>query len=272
MALALKQAPAVAGQWNHRAEALRTAINRHLWMNDQGSYAYFLHGTGELRGTQAKYQEATGLSLAILFGIPDPARQRQIFSHVRLSRWGIPLVDPEFARYSADQPGRHSRIVWPMAQGYWASAAAKAGEMRLFQNEVEALAQLAQNSGWNFYEIYNAATGRPDGGWQCGRHWNSCQHQTWSATAFIRMIHYGLFGMSFEPTGVAFAPRLPAAWGAVTLRDLHYRNMTLAIRLSGAGTRITGVRLDGRASEKAFIPAGLTGPHEIDIQLGEAAP
>lgn len=269
MARTLKQESA-AEPWEHKADTLRTAINHRLWMPDKGSYAYFLYGTGTQRGTQAEYQEATGLALALLFGIPDSLMQSRILQNVRLSRWGIPLVDPEFARYGADRPGRHSRIVWPMAQGYWATAAAKAGEMRLFQKEVEALAQSVQDSGWNFYEIYNADTGKPDGGWQCGRHWGSCRHQTWSATAYIRMIHYGLLGMSFVPAGIVFTPMLPADWDGVTLKGLHYRKMTLTIRLSGAGTRIKSVRVDGQAVKEAFVPAILTGPHEIEIDLGAA--
>ncbi len=84
--------------------------------------------------------------------------------HDRISE--LRLVEPEIPRYSADKPSRHGRIVWPMAQGYWATAAARAGNMGLFQREVETLAGLAKNSSWNFREIYHPATGEPDGGWQ----------------------------------------------------------------------------------------------------------
>jgi trehalose/maltose hydrolase-like predicted phosphorylase len=82
------------------------------------------------------------------------------------------------------------------------------------------------------------------------------------------MIHYGLFGMSFQPEGITFTPTLPDQWGPATLDGLRYRNMTLTLRLSGAGTRLQLVRLDGRTIEKGFLPADLTGHHELELKLG----
>jgi cellobiose phosphorylase len=85
------------------------------------------------------------------------------------------------------------------------------------------------------------------------------------------MIHYGLFGMNFEPSGIIFKPLLPGRWGSVRVTELQYRNMTLDIRLSGAGTRITNVRLDGAAVEKAYVPSNLKGQHIIEIQFNMAS-
>ncbi len=45
-------------------------------------------------------------------------------------------------------------------------------------------------------------TGKVDGGWQGGAsghadHFVSQPDQTWSATAYLRLIHEGLFGLTF---------------------------------------------------------------------------
>ena len=205
----------------------------------------------------------------MLLDVASPAQAKLLVERSRTTDFGIALVEPEIPRYSADKPSRHGRIVWPMAQGYWATAAARAGNTALFQREVETLAGLARNSNWNFREIYHPATGEPDGGWQSGIHWESCTHQTWSATAFLRMIHYGLFGMTFEPAGMRLAPTLPAAWGSVTLTGIPYRHMVLDLHLDGQGTRVTRVLLDGAPIEACFVSCDLRGPHRLDITLAD---
>lgn len=267
MAAALGEPASVSSDWETRAKALRKAVNDRFWMPKAGSYAYLLYGEGELRGKQAEYQEATGISLAVLCGVADARRAGQVVRNARTTRFGIPLVDPEFPRYSAAAPGRHSRIVWPLAQGYWATAAAVTGNVARFRAEVEALAGLAKGSDWHFFEIYNPTTGKPDGGMQCGSHWASAPDQAWSASAYLRMIHYGLFGMAFTPGGVTFAPTLPADWGAVTLKGLHYRGAVLDIRLTGSGRRVVRFSIDGQVSAKPLVPASLQGVHRVEIVL-----
>ena len=71
---------------------------------------------------------------------------------------------------------------------------------------------MANASDGIFYEIYHSVTGVPDGGWQVGRHWDSCIHQTWSATGYLRMVFYGLFGLDFQPDGLRLRPTLPPGW------------------------------------------------------------
>ncbi len=256
-----------SSDWTSRANALRKAINNHFWIPEQSSYAYLLYGAGELRGKQAKFQESTGISFALMFGVPDAKRARAVLNHIRTTPFGIPLVDPEFKRYSTERPGRHSRIVWPLAQGYWSTAVCAAGSVPLFQKETETLAKLVKGTDWNFYEIYSPIDGRPDGGWQNGSHWGSCTNQTWSASSYVRMIHYGLFGMSFEPSGVRFRPNLPKAWGAVSLKGVRYRSAVLDIKLKGSGRRIASFEIDGFISEKAFVPANLKGEHSVEIVM-----
>ncbi|GAA5167663.1 MULTISPECIES: glycosyl hydrolase family 65 protein [Amycolatopsis] len=183
----------------------------------------------------------------------------------------MPDTYPNWARYSDEQPGRHNAIVWPLVQGLWAKALAQQGEQDAFASETARLAKLA-NSNSGFWEIYNGNTGVVDGGWQrlgdtVKFHWGSEPDQTWSATAFLSMIHNGLFGMDFTDAGLAFSPVLPAGWGDVTLRNLHYRDADLTVALHGAGTRIRSFTLDGRRVPGNSVPASLRGEHTVNIVL-----
>lgn len=251
------------------AARLKAAINGHLWMPDKATYAYFIHGSGPLAGELDRSQEGMGLAYAILFGVAEPEQIREILRTVHLEPEGIVCVWPHFARFSDEHPGRHNVAVWPLASGMWAHAAAKAGAIELFQREMQNTAAMANDSQGIFYEIYHSTKGIPDGGWQTGRHWDSCVHQTWSATAYLRMVFCGLFGMDFQPDGLRLTPSLPSDWRDVQMAGLKYREMTLDIKLTGHGNRIAEFMLDGQCVKSPVVPPQLTGKHTVAIRLAE---
>ena len=262
------------------ADTLEDAINRRFWIADRGTYGYLLAGApGEagapsaLAGARDDHQEGAGLAFALLFDVADSTRAREVLGNAHVDPHGIVDVYPAFPRFGDARPGRHNEIVWPMVEGFWALAAAHWRDERAFSREVSNLAQLAASSSRHFYEIYDAGTGVPDGGWQAGRHWDSEPDQTWSATAYLAMIYRGLFGMSFTPAGIELRPLLPAGWGDVALSGLRYRGMRLDIHLHGAGCAVSSFVLDGRHRTEPFVPATLTGVHSTEITLrGGCAP
>ena len=267
MARELGRPASEAEQCDHSAAALRTAINTHLWRPSAGTYGYFVHGAGPLQGQLETAQEGIGLSFAILFHVASPAQAKDILQTVHRSPHGILVSWPYFARFSADHPGRHNGMVWPLVNGMFACAAASAGRADLFQSEAENAARLSAGSGNRFFEIYNGQTGAPDGGWQVGRRWDSAPDQTWSATAFLRMMYSGLLGMEFGPNSLRFAPTLPASWGGATLTGLHYRAAVLSVALKGSGSHIARFVCDGKTQAQPIVPASLTGAHQIVITL-----
>ena len=99
------------------------------------------------------------------------------------------LFRPTAAAVSGATAARYGRI-------FWALAALKAGREDLFAHELSALARHAVRDG-QFAEIYHPVDGRIYGGIQDGGgeylEWHSCEKQTWSASALIAMILYGLF-------------------------------------------------------------------------------
>lgn len=269
MAQQLGRPPREIEGWNRAANALKTAINRHLWIPEKSTYGYFIHGAGPLTGKRDNTQEGIGLAYAILFGVTDNKQAQSILQTAHRTAYGIPTQWPHFPRFSDAKPGRHNVIIWPVVSGMWACAAAESGDLATFRDETENLAILARDNGNRFDEIYNSLSGKPDGGWQSGYQWSPLPDQTWSATAYLRMVYQGLFGMNFQPNGLKFSPHLPVEWGPVKLQGMRYRGMTLDVSLQGKGTRIARVVVDGKVSTKAFVPATWTGRHTIAIAMKE---
>ncbi|MGC5168000.1 MGH1-like glycoside hydrolase domain-containing protein [Luteimicrobium sp. DT211] len=267
MARALGRPASEVTGYLSRAATLKATINARFWNPKTGLYRYFVLPDG----TTGDYQEGTGLAFAILFGIADERQTRSILKNTHLMDEGVADVYPDFERYSTDQPGRHNAIVWPVVEGFWGSAAAQGGDQTAFATNLAGLAHQADaNSG--FWEIYNGSTGVVDGGYQrlgddLTFHWGSQPDQTWSATAYLRQIYDGVFGIGYTEHGLELTPTLPMGWGDVTLSDLRYRDANLTVRLHGAGDRIASVRLDGRHRASAEIPANLRGRHVVDVTL-----
>lgn len=194
--------------------AVSEAVNRHLWLADAGTYGYFVHGAGPMAGQVDRHQEALGLAFAVLTGVADAARTASLMAKVHIEPMGIPAVWPHFAGYDDAKPGRHNVMCWPMICGFWAQAAMRAGRSDLFYHELVSLARSAMSHDGEFFELYDAKSGAIDGGWQptgpSSVHYESYHHQTWSATAFLRMVMHVLVGMKWEAGRVRYEPMLPA--------------------------------------------------------------
>ena len=247
---------------------LRQAVHRWLWREEAGTYAYLLHDDG----TVDTSQEGAGLAFALLCGVADRRRAGLLLDATHWQPHGIVNVWPHFPRFDDSRPGRHNVMVWPMVHGLYGNAAALAGRTDLFARSVEQLAGLVAGSGDGFYELYDSNSGAVDGGWQEGgsgraEHFDSEPDQTWSVTAYLRLMHDGLFGPAFTEDAVRLRPCLPPHWGPVSLRGLRYRDMTLDISLSGGGTRVRACAIDGRPAAPVVRADG-GGHHTVDLVLG----
>ena len=255
---------ASAKEYARKADALKAAIRRHLYDAKTGRTNYLI----DTQGGVHPHQEALGLSFAILFGILDGDEARKAIAETYVSRFGIPSIHPHFKRFDKDHPGRHNQIVWPFVNAFWADAVLSSGRTDLFSFELQNLAGLALANDC-FYEIYNETTGKVDGGWQVGRHWDSVFDQTWSATGYLRMVFSGLFGMKFSPDGVVFSPEcsLLGEYGVKRLTGLRYRDGFIDITVSGKGSRLAAVKVNGRAQPPSSPVPPAAGTTEIELVL-----
>jgi hypothetical protein len=252
------------------AAKLQSDINGSLWRTGAGTYGYLIQGPGSpLAGQLDTSQEGGGLALAVLMGVASSGQAQQLLSNAHWEPHGVVNVWPNFPRFTNGW-GRQASL-WPMVHSMFGHAAAISGRTDLFARAMTDLAQLVQGSDDHFYEIYNPATGVPDGGWQTDgsgqiTQWVSQPDQAWSATGYLRMVYRALFGLSFTTQGLRFAPSLPSGWGSVSMAGVRYRDMTLDITLTGQGSSIRAVTVDGRP-HTPLLSAAETGHHTIQITL-----
>lgn len=247
--------------WREKANALQTAVQKHLWDEARGTFSYLLYPDGRT----CCAQEGCGISFAILSGICTEEQAKRMLDGAYRSENGVMAVWPPFEGTSSEErPARHNNLVWPFINGYFITACTKHGRGDLAADELESMARLAVSSG-QFCEIYHGKTGEPYGGWQCGQFWDSFPDQTWSATAFIRAIVFGIFGVQMTPNALQFAPCLPRGFGTVRLEGLRLRDLTLDIELTGGGCRVGSITVNGKTETE--IPFEKPGHYDVKIEM-----
>ena len=252
--------------YQKNAGNLKVNILKYFYVEGENRLNYLIDNTGNID----KSQEGLGISFAVIFNILNKDQALKLIQNAKVSKYGITSIYPDFPRYSQNKPGRHNNLIWPMVNGFFAKASIISGNQDAFLKELNSLTELAldKNKGdYNFREIYNPNTGAPDGGWQNGIHWNSCKLQTWSATAYINMILFGLAGIRIENNGIAFSSYLPENVHYLELRDLNYHQSILNIIIKGNGSKIKSFILNGKSQKNYRIDSTIKGTNEIKIEL-----
>lgn len=250
--------------WADKSARLKVAINKNFWNNEKKNYRYLVDPYGN-----CDYQEGMGISYALLFDVANKIQSEEVLKNTVVTKAGIPCVYPSFPRYKNGY-GRHSGTVWTHIQGFWANAAAQNKDAKRFAYDFNLLTAHTWRDK-QFREIYHPETGLPYGGLQESNEgkldiWKSTERQTWGATAYLRMIFNGLFGMSFSETGINFSPVIPTQYPNLRLLNLLYRDAVLNISVKGQGTNVVSFTVNGK-STKPFIPANAEGIQNIEIVM-----
>lgn len=245
----------------HHAE-LKNAINKHFWSDELNRYRYILYPDGSTDNSQ----ELSGHAFAVLFDICPEEKRKAIFENLAVSDGGIVSVWPPFeGLYSDEKPGRHNNVVWPFLNGMIIEAAAKCGFDIFAGAELQRITHLYKGSKFKLFEIYSPYTKKAFGGWQSGRVWDSCRHQTWSATCYIGAVILGVFGIKAEERGLRFTPCVPEKLRDAELMGLKIRGQDFSVKVSGCGNKIAKFILDGKECEP-FIEWD-NKPHKVEIIL-----
>ena len=271
MAKSLNVDKAVIADYQQKSTALKNNIIKHLYNQNTNTFDYLIDQNGHINNSQ----EGLGISFAVIFGITDKSQAKQIIKRATVSKYGITSIYPDFPRFSHDKPGRHNNIIWPMVNGFFAKAAIVAHDYNTFTNELYALTHLAldeDKGNYDFREIYNPYSGKPDGGWQTGgsatlNHWESCRLQTWSATAYLSMILNGVVGLRIHENALTFMPYLPSGVTHIELQDLAYRKSILNITVNGKGSTIKTFKIDGKVQKDHSLTSDIQGKHEVYIEV-----
>jgi len=244
-----------AAPFEAKAERLKDAINQRFWLSKQGYYAYY-EDAG--RGLSTR-MEGLGEALAILWGVADEARADAVLRNTPTTRSGLPCLwprHPVWRLYLRRAEYYHNGMVWPFVQGYWAWAAASKLDASRLDSELAKLTELAGRAD-TFHEFYRSENGRPDGS----------PRQMWSAAGYLAAVHHGLFGITADVDEIRFRPVVPGRFSRLTLHDYSHRHMTLEISISGVGTQISSLELDGVPQLRHSIPCTLTGRHALAIRM-----
>jgi glycogen debranching enzyme len=239
-----------------KAAMLKDQINARFWLPAKGYYAYYVDEDGKLDDRM----EGLGEAFAILTGVADADRARQVLRSTPTTPWGFPCLWPQYKEWQSYKTDfahyYHNGMIWPFVQGYWAWAASESKDVKTFGRELDALVRLSEKNN-TFMELYRPEDGRPDGS----------PRQLWSASGFLSMIYHGLFGIHFDRDGLRFAPVVPARFQQLTLANFRYRAATLRITIRGHGTTIDKFAVDGQSQEKPWLPASSKGEHTIEIVM-----
>jgi len=255
--------------YEQRADQLAARIREHFWNPELGTFHY-LFDSEEI----CDHQEGLGHAFAILFQVASDEQSASVLSKQYIAKAGIPCVWPTFLRYSAlGGYGRHSGTVWPFISGFWGEAALQQGRADLFEREFMTLTDNINRSG-HCAEIYHPDTGEVYGGLQesgsgpHGMDWDSCTRQSWTASAYLRMLLNGLFGMRFSADGIDFSPCLPAGVESAEISEIRYRGWELNVTVEGRGGRIVEFECNGMQTSPS-LRADARGEQRIRIQLAE---
>jgi glycogen debranching enzyme len=255
--------------FDERAGQLAASIQKHFWNPQLGTFNYLQDEDGV-----CDYQEGLGHSFAILFGLSEEEQSASILSKQHITAAGIPCVWPSFPRYTAfGGYGRHSGTVWPFVSGFWGEAALRHNRADLFESEFKILTENINRSGQSA-EIYHPDTGAVYGGLQesgsgpDGMDWLSCTRQSWTASAYLRLLINCLFGLQFSAEAITVSPHLPPDVDRAQISGIRYKDCSIDLTVEGRGRRVIEFHRNG-ISTPPFLPADLRGEQHVQIQLAE---
>jgi glycogen debranching enzyme len=255
--------------FQERSDKLAKSIQKHFWNSEREIFNYLI----DLDGA-CDFQEGLGHAFALLFDIANPEQAHSVLQNQHITPAGIPCVWPTFSRYSTfGEFGRHSGTVWPFISGFWGEAALKYDRPDLFDREFMTFTNNI-NQHAQCAEIYHPETGDIYGGLQeagsgpRGMDWTSCSRQSWTASAYLRMLLNGLLGMRFDVDGIIFAPHLPAGVDSIAVSGINYRGCRLSLTVEGRGGHVVKCYRTGSESEP-FLSADTQGEQEIQLHLTE---
>lgn len=222
-----------ADRYARQAAALERAINIRFWRPDRGLYMSYIGGPATPEAFDA--YDLLGLDLAIISGVADAARAKEILEHYPAWPAGSPVIWPE----RREQPIYHNRAIWPFVSEYTLRAARQARDPWVIALEVRSLMRGAALNASNM-ENYSLLSQSTHVAGKLGGPVVDSPRQLWSVAGYLDMVVRGVFGV--EDDG-RVAPALPAS---------------LVPMLFGASRRIS-LHLDGREIV-LDRPAGGTGP------------
>ena len=238
---------------SHRT--ISDAINRELWMPEKGYYAMYNYGRNfPILNPRA---ETLGESLAIIYGIADAERAKEITENNPTTPFGVAVFFPQIA----DIPPYHNNALWPWVAAYWAIANARVGNE---EGTLEAIGSIFRPAALFATNKENFVLDNGDIATQL-----NSSNMLWCLAGNIAVTHKILFGINFDVDGLTFRPFVPKALAAKrSLTGFRYRDAVLDITISGSGNQVKSFRLNGKET-RPFVPANIKGHNTVEIVMAD---
>jgi autotransporter-associated beta strand protein len=240
-------------QYSQKCAASKAAINAKLYRPEYGTYCYYEY---QPSGTNYNYREDMSAGLLYLADVADAAHCLDYHSRFKATLYGYRNVDPVLPSGATSY---HGGNVWENQEAYHGWALARLGQPELLEPFI----------------FWHARSGLPLKGWQegtidpsTGQFHTNYTRMAWGAMGYISYWTRGVFGVIYQPDGLAFAPCVPHSFGDnfhAVLNNFNYRNSQLRLILTGCGTSLESLLLDGVAV--SGIPAAVSGAHTVELRM-----
>lgn len=226
------------------ADSLVAAIKYHMWLPNKGYLSGLTYGTA-IYPVALQSTDNLAQAIAVISGILPDAMSDAIISKTPTQSTGISLFQPTLPSASDKVKGEVSST---LLQTAWTVAAASRGNEATYST---AVGTLFAKEGKRILE-------------------NRHKRQPFRST-FTTLILRGFLGIKFSKEGLHFSPYIPENLpGEKEIKNLHYRDAILDIKITGTGKAISTFTIDGNPAEP-FFNKSLKGKHSISITLAGAS-
>lgn len=245
--------------WGQMCEELREGINKCFWDEEKGVYSCYLYP--EFLGYRPSSR--TGVmsnGLAALLGVASDEQVKTMLDNYPIYAYGGSVLYPT----KPDSYAYHNKSVWPVWQTPVMYAAKKQGNYAVCEH----LVRTAIRAGALFLTHKENMT--YDTGYDRNTALNS-DRQLWSVASYLSIVYRILFGIELCGQGMSFSPMMPE-WmgGEMSLTGLKYRKATVNLSVSGCGTEIASIKVNGKARKAGWVlPANARGKYDIRIVMKE---
>jgi hypothetical protein len=228
---------------------------------DDGLYPLYLYPP--IQGSIATDRSGTlSNALAVLFSASEDSPARglwtgEITSKLPAVPFGVPVFEPQLPRI----PPYHNSGIWPFVEAYYGLAAAREGNLEAYAFALDAM---SRSAALFLSHMENMVY---DNGHSSGTQINS-ERQLWSVAGYLGMVYKGLFGIRPELGGLAIRPTVPDILSdGISLSGYRLRGITVNISISGSGTTITRMTVNGEEHNGISLIPWETGDLDIEIEM-----
>lgn len=245
--------------WSTKCNALKTAINNRLWLEDRGMYASWEYPNW-MGSPVADKVDVLANGYALMFDIGTDEQMQSILKNYPLVTYGANTVWPQKTgnRYNEIY---HNRGIWPGWEGTLMIGAKRHGNNQVAEEVFKSCVRTAAMCLTNKELIdYSTAEGV------------ASDRQLWSVAATLAGYYRLLFGMEYLEDGIKFSPYVPE-WmeGPYTLSNYAYRDAMLNVTVNGNGDLIDSMTVNGvSVSADYVLPTDASGEYVIVINMKDS--